>query len=232
MAVIEGARSVLDNFLLWRRFHFAPFGCHPIILSSATSMPPERWCDVAEVRPRLNSGISAPFGFPRQRLYCAGQAVYSTAGQPIKKRAKFQFWCSDLFARRAVYSSEYTYRPGQYGGCSWCVNRNEADIYRIYFVRGNNHQTIRLQTCWEINEGITSYHVQVTAFSGRLQKIWSVNWLCYAFTVSSPSIESADRFTRLKAEQTDLSPIYVLARISDRTGLLASRFTRPARLIC
>lgn len=51
-------------------------------------MPPERLCDVAEVRPRLNSSISAPFGFPR-RDSIAGQAVYSTAslfnGQSIQR---------------------------------------------------------------------------------------------------------------------------------------------------
>lgn len=40
VAVTEGTRSVLDNFLLSTQSHFAPFG-YPIILSSATCMPPE-----------------------------------------------------------------------------------------------------------------------------------------------------------------------------------------------
>lgn len=48
----------------------------------------------------------------------------------------------------------------------------------------------------------------------------------YAFPVSPPSIESADLFTRLKVEQTGLSQICLLARISIESARPASKSVR------
>lgn len=122
VAGIEGAKSLLGNYcVLSRRFHFAPLGCHLIILSSAI-------CHLSADATLQKSDLDSILVFwPHSGFLARDSTVPASpfVQRSVNRSKKTRCSCSDRFARRAVHSSfsklvvvEYTYRPGRYGSCS------------------------------------------------------------------------------------------------------------------